>query len=228
MQKVYDVNIAMGSFRDTRNALLLAYNKDIIDDEEFVILYDLNASKNPCFPYEEYDDFDLEAIDAVDSKAEFRVEKHDIPLLAEVLGIPEKFRCQQGTICDGIEGLCMLLKRLAYPCQYSDMIPCFAKPFPVLCMVTNTVVDYIYDQHQHRITGWNQTILNPVKLEQYAAAISRENCFGFIDGTVRSICRPGKNQRIVYNRHKRVHAIKFQSVTLPSGMIAQMFGPVGM
>jgi hypothetical protein len=92
---------------------------------------------------------------------------------------------------------------------------------------------YIYDQHQHRITGWNQTILNPVKLEQYAAAISwkgaaLKNCFGFIDGTVRSICRPGKNERIVYNGHKRVHAIKCQSVTLPSGMIAQMFGPVGM
>jgi hypothetical protein len=40
LQKVYGVNIAMGSFRDTRNALLLAYDEDIIsDDEEFVILY---------------------------------------------------------------------------------------------------------------------------------------------------------------------------------------------
>ena len=75
-------------------------------------------------------------------------------------------------------------------------------------------------------------ILNPVKLEQYAEAISLKgaalnNCFGFIDGTVRPICRPGKNQRLVYNGHKRVHALKFQSVTLPSGIIAQIFGPVG-
>lgn len=53
------------------------------------------------------------------------------------------------------------------------------------------------------------------------------NCFGFIDGTVRPICRPGEHQRIVYNGHKRVHAIKFQSVTLPNGIIAQLFGPVG-
>ena len=112
------------------------------------------------------------------------------------------------------------------------MIPLFGKPVPVLSMITNTVVDYIYEEHQHRIIGWNQAILNPIKLEQYAEAISMkgaalDNCFGFIDGTARPICRPGKNQRLVYNGHKRVHALKFQSVTLPSGIIAQIFGPVG-
>jgi len=80
--------------------------------------------------------------------------------------------------------------------------------------------------------GWNQTLLCPQKLESYARVIqdkggALDHCFGFIDGTVRPICRPGENQRIVYNGHKRVHAIKFQSVTLPNGMIAQLFGPVG-
>ena len=54
-----------------------------------------------------------------------------------------------------------------------------------------------------------------------------DNCIGFIDGTVRPICLPGELQRIVYNGHKRVHALKFQSVTLPNGMIANMYGPVG-
>ena len=55
-----------------------------------------------------------------------------------------------------------------------------------------------------------------------------DNCFGFIDGTVRPICRPGEKQRIVYNGHKRVHALKYQSVVVPSGMIAVMHGPFGM
>ena len=32
---------------------------------------------------------------------------------------------------------------------------------------------------------------------------------------------------MLYNGHKRVHALKFQSVVLPSGMIAHMYGPVG-
>ena len=35
------------------------------------------------------------------------------------------------------------------------------------------------------------------------------------------------SSRVLYNGHKRVHALKFQSVVLPSGMIAHMYGPVG-
>lgn len=53
-----------------------------------------------------------------------------------------------------------------------------------------------------------------------------DNCFGFVDGTVRPISRPECNQRIVYNGHERIHAIKFQSIVTPDGMIANMFGPV--
>lgn len=44
------------------------------------------------------------------------------------------------------------------------------------------------------------------------------NCFGFVDGTVRPISRPDENQRLVYNGHKRVHALKFQSLVVPNGL----------
>ncbi|XP_022806314.1 uncharacterized protein LOC111343414 [Stylophora pistillata] len=30
----------------------------------------------------------------------------------------------------------------------------------------------------------------------------------------------------MFNGHKRVHSLKFQSVTLPNGLIANLFGPV--
>ena len=99
-------------------------------------------------------------------------------------------------------------------------------------MLTNKVLDYIYDTHKNRIIQWNHAILSPHLLEEYAAAVHRrgaalDNSFGFIDGTVRPISRPERNQRILYNGHKRVHAIKFQSVVLPNGLIANMYGPVG-
>ena len=220
------------SFQDSRNALLAAHEDGIIDDEEFVLLYEQNTSKNPCCPYEEYSDLLLEDIDPAECKAEFRFEKNDLPLLAEALHIPGQFICEQRSVCTGMEGLCMALKRLVYPCRYSDMIPRFGKPVPVLSMITNRTIDYIYEQHSHRITEWNQLLLEPPKLQMYAEATRNkgaalDNCFGFIDGTVRPICRPGENQRVVYNGHKRVHALKFQSVTFPTGMIAHMYGPVG-
>ena len=75
------------------------------------------------------------------------------------------------------------------------------------------------------------SILNSDLLEKYCTAIVRkgsslQNCFGFIDGTLRAISRPGVNQKTVYNGHKKVHALKFQSAVLPNAIIAHMYGPV--
>ena len=36
---------------------------------------------------------------------------------------------------------------------------------------------------------------------------------------------PGNNQRAVYNGHKRVHAIKFQSGATPDGLVSLLAGP---
>ena len=94
------------------------------------------------------------------------------------------------------------------------------------------MIYYIYQAHSHRILQWNDSILNPHSLEIYSNAITAkgsplDNCFGFIDGTVRPKGKPGQNQGIVYNGHKRVHAVKFQYVALPSGSIGSMYGPIG-
>ena len=222
----------MASFREIRDLLAVGCFEDIIDEDEFVLLYDLNTSKNLDFPYDDYGRFDFDEMDDSECLAEFRVKKRDIADLAIALQIPDVFVCPQRSVADGIEGLCLLLRRLAYPCRYSDMIARFGRPVPVLSMLTNTVLDHIYNTHSRRILQWNQTILQPAQLQTYADAVSAKraalnNCFGFIDGTVRHICRPGEHQRVVYNGHKRVHAIKFQSVALPNGLIANMYGPVG-
>ena len=221
----------MTSLKDARDLLLLSFGQGLIDEADFLILYDINSSGNLSYPYKKYGRFHLEEKDSAECKTEFRFEKNDIPLLAEALDVPEVFKCHQGTVCDGIEGLCMLLKRFAYPCRYSDMVPCFGRPVAELAMISNKVTDFIYEQHNHRLTRWNDTILNPLELENYANAVNAKgaplgNCFGFIDGTVRPICRPDKDQRIVYNGHKRVHALKFQSVVIPNGLIANLYGPV--
>ena len=82
------------------------------------------------------------------------------------------------------------------------------------------------------MTQWNHAILNPAALQTYADAIHNrgaplDNCLGFIDGTVRPICRPKQDQRMVYNGHKRIHALKFQSLALPNGLIGHLYGPLG-
>ena len=78
---------------------------------------------------------------------EFRLCKSDLPVLSEALHLPNYFTCQQGTICDGIEGLCIALRRFAYSCRLSDLIPRFGRPVPELSMISSHVVDTIYQEH---------------------------------------------------------------------------------
>ena len=85
----------------------------------------------------------------------------------------------------------------------------------------------IYFHHHHLLTSWDQHILQPQKLGEYSAAIQRkgaplDNCFRFIDGTVRAISIPNRKLRVMYNEHKRVHCIKFQSIVVPNGLIANL------
>ena len=149
----------MATFKETREVLLASYACGIITDEEFSLLFEENSSSNLDFPYDNYPPFNLESQSEAECRANFRVEKHHIPLVEDVLQIPQFFVCDQGTVCEGTEGLCMLLKRYAFPCRYSDMIPIFGRPVPELCMINNTVTDWIYAHHSHRITQWNQTIV---------------------------------------------------------------------
>ena len=185
----------IASFREARNLVLESYCDGLLDDEEFLLLYDLNMSKNPEFPFDNYERFNLETLNPAECKAEFRFEKSDLPLLTEALRIPGVIRCAQTTVCDGTEGLCMLLRRLAYLCRYSDLIPRFGRPVPEISMITSEVLDFSYENHNHRVTGWNDVLLNPASLQLYANAVFHkgaplENCFGFVDGTVQPICRP--------------------------------------
>ncbi|CAH3035458.1 unnamed protein product, partial [Pocillopora meandrina] len=95
---------------------------------------------NLDFPYDSYTPFDLKELDESESSAEFRFGKLDIRILKEVLEIPNTVTCK---------GLYMLLKRLSYPCRYRDMIHRLAA-VPVLSMITNQTIDYVYNVHGNR------------------------------------------------------------------------------
>ena len=135
--------------------------------------------------FQSYVVFDLQIMNSADCKAEFRVEKADLPRLTDALYIPAVFHCKQRSICDSLKGVCVLLRRTSYLCRFSDMIQCFSRPVSVLSLITNEVMDFIYDNHCHLVTEWNRDILSSVALQQCAEAILRKgsllnNCFGFI------------------------------------------------
>ena len=88
----------MVTFRKVRQLLLLRFDDVDISEDEFLLLYDANNSKNPDFPYQNYEHFDLEELDESECLAEFRFRKRDIPLLAEAMRLPTCYICKQGTV----------------------------------------------------------------------------------------------------------------------------------
>ena len=132
------------TFREAREHLLYAFSESLINDEDFALLYDLNTSKNRDFHYREYESFDLDAISEDDSYSEIRFLKNDIKRLGGALRLPNEIICSFYSDCiDSVEALCILLKRLAYPNRYSDMISRFGRPVPQLSMVVNQIIDKI-------------------------------------------------------------------------------------
>ena len=75
--------------------------------------------------------------------------------------LPFILTCSQRTVADKLEGLCLLLRQTAYICHYSDLTPTSGRPVPELSMITNCVIDHLYNSHGHCITQWNHQILKP-------------------------------------------------------------------
>jgi hypothetical protein len=68
-------------------------------------------------------------------------------------------------------------------------------------------------------------------LQEYADSISLKGaplstCIAFIDGTTKRITRPSAFQRGLFSGYKRFHALKFQSIVTPDGIVLHFFGPV--
>ena len=221
------------TFREAKGHLLYAFSESLINDKDFALLYVLNTLKNRDFHCWEYDWFDLDAVSEDDVYAEFRYLKNDIKRLERALWLPNEIICSfyNDLRIDSVEALWILLKRLAYPNRYSDMISRFGRPVPQLSMVVNQMMDKIDSEFGHLLRDLNQPWLSADNLTMFADAIHTKgaalnNTLGFIDGTVHPISRPRIHQMIVYNDHKWQHALKYQSITTWNGMIANLYGPV--
>ena len=86
----------MSSFKAIRELTLLSYAENLLYDDEFLVLWEGNQSKNPDFPWDRYSPFDLENMDEAECKAEFRVQKRDLHTLGEVLETQQLLGARKG------------------------------------------------------------------------------------------------------------------------------------
>ena len=182
--------------------------------------------------------FDLDVIkdDLEFCREHFRFTMPEIKRIAQLIGLEGQIILENRCKINSVFAMCILLKRFAYPSRLSDMEYFFGISRSTISRVVSYLVTYLFEKYSKKLT-WDASFLNRAKLVEYEAAIKNkgllvintggilDGTFGFIDGTVRGICRPSRYQKRVYNGHKRKHALKFQSVSAPDGLIIHLSGP---
>ena len=151
--------------------------------------------------------------------------------LERSLLLPHEMRASNGTKWSGLEGLCVMLRRLNYQKRYEDMVAEFGRHPTDIGIIFNQMIYYIDEHWCHLLDNFDQMWLHQDNLRMMAEAIPDKgcplnNCFGFLDGTLIPNARPIYNQRELYNGKDKVHGLKYQSLTVANGLIANLYGPV--
>lgn len=150
--------------------------------------------------------------------------------LAEVLKLPPIIKTQSRYRTTPVEALSLTCARLARAGDLYDLVTRYDHSESAISEIVNYTVCAI-DITWARLLDFNHThLLSPSNLAMYAAAIHAAGAplatvWGFIDCTLRHIARPSRYQEAAYNGYKKFHALKYQAVAIPNGMIAHLFGP---
>ena len=158
----------------------------------------------------------------------YRFTKQQILNIRAALAIPVNIKLENGCRVDGNLALCILLDKLAYPVRNSRLEESYGIHRSNISRIINFLLFFINDNWSHTL-HLRQCHINEYQ-EQWAHCVydrgaALDNCIGFIDGTCRQNCRPIRDQKSIYNGHKRYHCLKYQSVTAPNGLILDLSGP---
>ena len=157
----------------------------------------------------------------------------DVERVFSALCLPETIKIGDDMRVPGMEAFCIMLFRLAYSTRLGMMSVFFGRSAPIISRIYNRMLEIVYKRIKP-LLHWDANRLTVEKLKEYADAIYQHGgeevelewgIFRFIDGTVCPIARPLVNQELHYSGWKRYHAIKFQGVMAPDGIIMHVSGP---
>ncbi|RPB29568.1 hypothetical protein L211DRAFT_776110 [Terfezia boudieri ATCC MYA-4762] len=126
------------------------------------------------------------------------------------------------------EALCVLLSRLSSNKRFKDDITLFGKSRTWQSVIFNDVITHLVTRYAEKLE-WDSERLTYQRLQSYAEYVGVRgrgvSIWGFVDGTLKIACRPSRQQRRWYSGYKKRHAIKFQAITTPVGLISHLAGP---
>ena len=161
--------------------------------------------------------------------AYFRFGADEIHRLSEALRIPHVFVAHDRVKCSGKEALCIMLRRMTFPCRWVELSAMFGRSRAFMSVVVNSLLRFIHNEFSTILT-LDSRRLSVTNLRAYSQAVRNQGgpdipVFGFIDGTFNSVCRPTDYQRAFYSGHKKAHGIKFITICTPDGLTQHLYGP---
>lgn len=154
----------------------------------------------------------------------------DLTRVRVCLGVPDPFITSKREHFTGDEALAILLSRLAYPCRLFDLKSKWGRSESSLSRCISELGLLLFTRWRS-LLEFNPRFHTRERLEHYAACIQAagspiSDLWGFIDATIIEMCRPIEHQDIVYNGYKKHHALKYQCIVTPDGLICPVYGPV--
>ncbi len=178
-------------------------------------------------PHDTFDKFNINNFLNAQYRGLFRFDKDDLLQLSDLLALPDHYQAQNGIVWEPLEGTCILLRRLCYPGQLFDLAPYFGRSIPDCSLIFNNMLADVTHRFACLLSDvkqpWMDHDLYAQKITQKGSVVN--NIWGFINGTVQQVCRPGQDQCEYFSGHKRKHVLKFQLIMLPNGLVAHSFGP---
>uniref|UniRef100_L7M3A9 Uncharacterized protein n=1 Tax=Rhipicephalus pulchellus TaxID=72859 RepID=L7M3A9_RHIPC len=106
----------------------------------------------------------IDKMDRGQFRTYFRFERDDVRRLCRA--VPEIVSTPQGVNISGVEGLCLTLRRLAYPNRLRELEPLFGRHYSVISSATNAVLAHIDSAFGHLLRDVNNhTWLDIAKLQ---------------------------------------------------------------
>ncbi|CAB1099714.1 unnamed protein product [Ectocarpus sp. CCAP 1310/34] len=176
----------------------------------------------------------FDAIGGLDFKELFRFEKPHFRELLHELQLPEEIEIHRGGF--GVSrvpidlALAVTIWRLACPTTLIRDRLFWGIAEQMICDIFNLTIEAIFDRWGHLVNQLqHDAILS--KIDMFCQAIHEKGtpltrCWGSIDGTIRAISRPKRSQRLWYNGRKRKHALKYQAIDTPDGIIRMLWGSI--
>ena len=127
----------------------------------------------------------------------FRFSKSQLKHLNVVLRFPNKMTGHNRVAWTGLEGMLVMLRRLSYPNKLREMTEEFGRAKAALSLIFNEILLWFTAPWCHLLENpfvrpyFTPALVNPYVDAFAAKAQVNLRVLGFIDGTLRRICRPG-------------------------------------